>query len=66
MIQPKTQEMFDTLKGRNVIVLVSEVMSVVCPKCNAAIGAKCLERDKNGSHWIETFHQMRFEKANEA
>jgi len=31
----------------------------VCPFCNAAIGAKCLEKVKDGSRWIEYFHPER-------
>lgn len=36
---------------------------VVCPKCQAAIGGKCLEKKRDGSSWISWFHFERIEKA---
>lgn len=33
--------------------------NVVCPKCCAARGGRCLERVKDGSKWIDTPHPER-------
>jgi hypothetical protein len=41
----------------------SEQIAVVCPKCRAAIGGKCLERKLDGSSWIEEPHPERTKKA---
>jgi len=46
---------------------MKEPIEVVCPKCCAAIGAKCLERGPGnvGWKWVEYFHPERVDKAKE-
>lgn len=39
--------------------------NVVCPKCRAARGGRCLEPVKDGSKFIEEPHAERVELANE-
>jgi hypothetical protein len=52
-------------------------LKVVCPKCQAAVSAKCTDRDqpldpqgfaalKGGHSWVDWFHFERIEKAKEA
>ena len=40
-----------------------EQLSVVCPNCHAAVGAKCLERKRDGMEWIENPHPERVQVA---
>jgi hypothetical protein len=40
-----------------------EQLAIVCPHCSAASGAKCLEKKKDGSSWIEQPHPERKEAA---
>lgn len=37
--------------------------NVVCPKCKAARGGRCLEAVRDGSKFIDTPHTERFELA---
>jgi hypothetical protein len=41
-------------------------LSVVCPKCKAAQGGKCLEKKLDGQRWIDYPHQERIEAAKRA
>ena len=36
---------------------------VVCPKCKAAVSAKCLEQKRDGSSWVPYFHFERIDLA---
>jgi hypothetical protein len=38
-------------------------LKVVCPKCRAAVSAKCTEKKLDGSSWVNYFHFERIEKA---
>lgn len=38
-------------------------LQVVCPKCHAAVSAKCLEKKLDGHSWVSYFHFERIEKA---
>lgn len=40
-------------------------IDVVCPKCHAAIGAKCTEKKLDGSKFVEYVHFARIDKAKE-
>lgn len=41
-------------------------LSIVCPKCKAAPGGKCLDKVVDRSHWIENPHIERVEAAAQA
>lgn len=47
---------------------MKEPIEVVCPKCNAGVGGKCLDRGPGGigQKWVETFHSERLDKAKES
>jgi hypothetical protein len=38
-------------------------LAIVCPKCKAAKGGKCLDKVVDRSHYIESPHQERVEAA---
>jgi hypothetical protein len=38
-------------------------LKVICPKCSAAVSAKCTEKKLDGSNWVNYFHFERIEKA---
>lgn len=43
--------------------MIEPAYSVVCPKCRAVIGGKCLDKIKDGSKYIETPHAERIDLA---
>lgn len=47
---------------------MKEPIEVVCPKCHAAVGGKCLERGPGGVgwKWVDSFHHERVDKAKES
>lgn len=40
-------------------------LAIVCPRCHAAVGGKCLETKRDGMNWIEEPHPERVAAAQE-
>ncbi len=38
---------------------IGNTLSVICPKCRASVGGRCLEPIKDGSQYIDTVHKER-------